>query len=58
MTVQINMDYAHLVFALSRRRADRVSVFIGGPCRCVGLHRNHDTVRARADDYSSDRACA
>ena len=45
-------------FALSRRWADRVSVFIGGPCRCVGLHRNHDTVRARADDYSSDRACA
>src|SRR5438046_5185010 len=45
-------------FAFPRRRVDRVPLFISGPCRCIGLHRDYDAVRARADDYSSDCAGA
>src|SRR6266404_7803147 len=41
-----------------RDRTDRVSLFIGRPRRCVGLHRDDDLVRNRANRYPSDGAGA
>ena len=49
-------DAAHPSF--SRDRTDRVSLFIGRPRRCVGLHRDDDLVRNRANRYPSDGAGA
>src|SRR5207237_4635384 len=42
----------------ARDRTDRLSLFIGRPRRYVGLHRDHDLVRNRANRYPSDGAGA
>jgi len=49
-------DPSHSSF--SRHRGDRIPLLVGGPCRCVGVHRYDDAVRNSADRHSSDCACA
>ena len=49
-------DASHSSF--SRHRGDRIPLLVGGPCRCVGVHRYDDAVRNSADRHSSDCACA
>src|SRR5207244_2061909 len=49
-------DASHPSFP--RDRTDRVSLFISRPRRCVGLHRDDDIVRNRANRHPSDGACA
>src|SRR5947208_14871971 len=41
---------------LPRDRDNCVSLLVRGPCWSVGLHRDNDLVRSRADDRSTDRA--
>src|SRR5947207_399669 len=49
-------DASHPSFP--RDRTDRVSLFIGRPRRCIGLHRDDDVVRNRADRHPPNCTCA
>src|ERR1700720_5064297 len=52
--------HGHYTFdsSLSRRWADRLSLFIRRPCGCVGLHRYDGAVWSCTDGCSTDGACA
>src|SRR5207247_2066426 len=44
--------------SVSGHRFDCVSLFVGGPRGCIGLHRDNDAFRSSANCHSSDCACA